>query len=382
MGQNRLLKWIAIFGCWTVIGLIFASQAYVSNNAWGYPVTWVQALTWSFTEWYTWAALSPFILWLANRFYIDPQSWRRNALIHLGASILFSGASILIQAMVEQWTTWAHTKPTTFSGSLFYYATKKWHMGILVYWMIVGISHAFGYYRRYRERELRATQLESQLTRAQLQALKMQLHPHFLFNTLHTISEMIHRDPKAADRMVVRLGDLLRQTLESNGVEEVTLKQELEFLEKYLEIERARFHDRLTVRINVEPDCLDARVPNLFLQPLVENAIRHGISARPGAGRIEIQSRRENGSLHISVRDNGCGLPENWRAEGSRTGVGLANTQARLMQLYGTEHSFELHNCQSGGLEIVLKIPCRDDPLEAGPQAKGGWDGEVARVDR
>ncbi len=188
----------------------------------------------------------------------------------------------------------------------------------------------------------------------------MQLHPHFLFNTLHAIWTLMHKDVETADRMLARLSDLLRITLENSGMQEVPLKQELAFLEPYLEIEQTRFGDRLSVQLDVEPDTLDALVPNLLLQPLVENAIRHGIAPRAAGGRIRISAKRENAKLRVQVRDNGAGIPESER-EVLKEGVGLTNTRARLQQLYGAGHRLELHNAVDGGLEVTLELPFRTD---------------------
>jgi len=227
---------------------------------------------------------------------------------------------------------------------------------------ILLISYAFDYQRRYREGEVRATRLEAQLAQAQLQALKMQLHPHFLFNTLHSISALVHKNPDAADKMIARLGDFLRMTLENSGAHEVSLQEELEFLKCYLEIERIRFAERLTVQLDIEPETLDARLPNLILQPIVENAIRHGISPRTIPGRIEIEARRLNGFLQVQVTDNGPGISSNSNTGTIvREGVGLANTQARLKQLYGENHRLDLSNAATGGLTVLLEIPFRED---------------------
>jgi sensor histidine kinase YesM len=231
---------------------------------------------------------------------------------------------------------------------------------LFTYWAILGVIYAFNYYRKYREHELKASHLETQLAQAQLQALKMQLHPHFLFNTLHAISSLMRKDVEAADSMITRLSDLLRLTLETTGVQEVTLRQELEFLERYLEIEQTRFRDRLTVRMEIEPETLDARVPNLILQPLVENAIRHGIAPRSAPGWIEIRATHDDRMLHLQVRDNGPGLPPDLEAE-MKEGVGLANTRARLEQLYGAAQRFDLNNAAEGGLIVSLTLPFRTE---------------------
>jgi two-component system, LytTR family, sensor kinase len=382
LDERRWLKWLLIAGCWTLVALMFASQSYVANNANGYPTPWAKPLTWALTEYWTWAALTPLILLAGRPFFIDRGNWRRPLAAHLLLGLCFAASHLLLMSAAEQLTTWAHHpgKRMSFQLSAWYYFTKKFHMAFLTYWVITGVSHAFEFYRRNRQNELRASRLEAQLSRAELHALRMQLHPHFLFNTLNTISALVHRDARAADRMVARLGDLLRLTLDNQGVEEVSLKEELEFLQKYLEIEQTRFHDRLTVELDVDPASLDARLPNLLLQPLVENAIKHGVSARPGAGRIEISARRENGTLSLRVRDDGDGLPAYSRPDCTRSGVGLANTRARLAQLYGAAQRFELANAEGGGCEVVISIPYHadgtegaDPPDDAG--AAGGFNG-------
>ncbi len=216
---------------------------------------------------------------------------------------------------------------------------------------------------KLRARELAASRLEGQLAQANLQMLKMQLHPHFLFNTLNAISSLMHRDVEAADRMIVRLSDLLRMALEKDDRHQVRLESELEFLHRYLAIEQIRFRDRLKVDIDVEPVCLSAQVPRLILQPLVENAIRHGIAMRSAAGRLAIRARRRGARLDLSVADDGPGLPPN---RPLRPGVGLANTQARLAQLYGGDGSLELVDGEGGGFEVVVEIPFEEQPRPYG----------------
>jgi LytS/YehU family sensor histidine kinase len=196
--------------------------------------------------------------------------------------------------------------------------------------------------------------LEGQLAQAQLQALKMQLHPHFLFNTLNSISALLHKDVDAADEMIGELGDFLRMTLENDGAQTVRLEQELEFLKSYLEIERVRFQDRLTIGFAIDPDTLDAYVPNLILQPIIENAIRYAIAPRAEQGMIEVSARQKNGRLRITVRDDGPGLTH---GNGFTEGIGLANTRARLRQLYEGSHEFQLTNSVQGGLGVTLEIP-------------------------
>jgi LytS/YehU family sensor histidine kinase len=232
---------------------------------------------------------------------------------------------------------------------------------LFICWTVLGAAHALAYYRRYRRRELYASRLEAQLARAQLQVLKMQLHPHFLFNTLNAISALVHKDADLAERTIARLGDLLRLTLENAGAQEVSLQEELDFVTLYLEIEQARLGPRLGVHFAVEPEARGACVPNLILQPLVENAVRHGIAPYPRAGRVELVARREADRLRVEVRDDGPGL-----AGGAREGLGLSNTRARLWQLYGPAHSFEMTNGPGRGVTVALTLPFRESPADDG----------------
>jgi LytS/YehU family sensor histidine kinase len=193
-----------------------------------------------------------------------------------------------------------------------------------------------------------------------LQALKMQLHPHFLFNTLHSISALIPRDPEAADAMLGQLSDLLRLTLDRIGTQEVPLKEELDFVQKYVEIERARFGERLQVEFDIAPETLDALVPNMLLQPLVENAIRHGIARKVDGGRVDVVARREDDELGLVVRDTGAGLAED--APGLTKGVGLANTRSRLEHMFGARHSIDFSEPPGGGVAVKIVIPFASDP--------------------
>lgn len=310
--------------------------------------------------------MTPLVSALARRFRFERGRWRAALMFHLATCVAFSLAHLVLQISTQALIENEFYARTPFWSSFVFLFTKHIHLNLLTYISIVGISHGAFYFRRYHEREAeahklaaQAHKLEAQLVRAQLQTLQMQLHPHFLFNTLNTISELIHRDPRAADRMVARLGDLLRLALDTQGTQEVPLKQELEFLEKYLDIERMRFHDRLTIKLDVDPQSLDARLPNMILQPLVENAIKHGIARKPGAGTIDIKIERQDGNLRVRIRDDGTGLPAEWRTTGAREGIGLRNTRQRLEQLYDGGHRFELHDVEGGGVEVEMTIPYR-----------------------
>lgn len=225
----------------------------------------------------------------------------------------------------------------------------------LKYWVVVGLVQSYDNYRKYRERELKAAQLETELAQAQLDALRTQLNPHFLFNTLNSISVLMKRDVEAADRMLLQLSGLLRLALSKNEAHEIPLRQELEFLERYLKIEQTRFRDRLTVRMEIDPAAMPALVPQLIFQPLVENAIKHGIADREADGLIEIRADRRNGQVCLQVRDNEPGL--NGSVEGLSAGVGLSNTRARLDHLYGADGRLELSNAADGGLIVAATLP-------------------------
>ncbi|HEU0078668.1 MAG TPA: histidine kinase, partial [Longimicrobiaceae bacterium] len=318
--QKRRALLLLILACWTLVGLFYGTRPYLSALATGKPVDG-RGLVANFADAYTWALLTPGILWVAGRFRFDRGARLRSLVVHLAAGVLFATASVAVNVQVSQ-LLWP-AKTVLFGG---YFATT-FHWNVQWYWIIVGMRYAWEYYRKYRDRELQASQLEAQLARAQLEALRSQIQPHFLFNTLNTISELVHESPDAADRMIVRLGDLLRLSVDNAGTQEVTLRRELDFLRAYLEIEQARFRDRLSVRLAIDPDTLDARVPNLLLQPLVENAIRQGIAERAGPGSIEVSAGREDGRLRLEVRDDGGGLPAGGAV---RERVGLGNTRARL----------------------------------------------------
>lgn len=349
--QNRAGKWLLGFVFWTVLGLSFAGQFYISSAKAGLEVSWKQAVSYALGDWYVFALLSIPVGALARNLRFDARRRWRSLAVHLLASILFSLAYMVLRAGVGAWQSGAPF-PDAFRPLL----VKTWHFNLLIYWVIVAVTQAFDYYRKYRERELHASELEKHLVQAKLQALQMQLNPHFLFNTLHSISSLMHKDVDAADRMIMRLSDLLRAALDSAETQEVTLRQELDLLRLYLAIEQIRFGERLTVKMDIAPDALEAQVPNFILQPLVENAIRHGIEPRARPGRIELHAHRRDRALTLEVCDNGNGLKG---AAPAREGVGLSNTRARLRELYGATHRFELGSRPEGGLRVELTIPYR-----------------------
>jgi two-component system, LytTR family, sensor kinase len=348
MWQRRWFRWVLAFACWTCVAFFFASQTYLLYKYSGGQAHWGIVFEINLCEWYGWAVLAPGIIALARRFPLEKESWRRNLPFHLAAGVAVALIKWQLNNLLRHYVLSLDQGTSLISG---------FHQSLVTYWLLVGATQAYLYYRRYRQGELRSAQLSAQLAQAQLQALRMQLHPHFLFNTLNAISTLVHRDPAAADRMIARLSELLRLTLENVGVQEVRLAQEIEFLESYLEIERARFADRLAVKMEIEPEALDARTPYLILQPLVENAIRHGVAARSSAGRIVVSARRDNGMLVLQVSDDGPGMPLG--SIGSRTGLGIASTRERLEKLYGGHQRFELQRAELGGLLVTLVFPFR-----------------------
>jgi two-component system LytT family sensor kinase len=356
-----------IWGIWTFIGLVFTLQGYFTSFRSEQPMTIGDSAYLQFTWSYLWALATPLVLWAATKIPIERSNWLRALLLHVPISL---GLSMILTAIghVFVWLYWGRTMGRPFSFErMGRFVIANFSEGIGIYMLIALTSYALNYYRRYRESQLRTFQLEAQLSQAQLQALKMQLHPHFLFNTLHSISALLNKNPESARKMITRLGDFLRLTLENSGSQEVTLEQEMTFLRCYLEIERIRFQDRLVTRVNVSDQTLDAKVPNLILQPIVENAIRHGIAPRSTPGLIEIEAERRNSTLRIQVRDNGPGLPSHRTSENMfKKGLGLANTEKRLEQLYGAAHLFDLSDHPEGGLLVTLEIPFHKDDSAAG----------------
>lgn len=355
--NRSYVKWLIIIGVWTVVALFFTSQVSMQSRLSQNPVPFFRILTWQLSSSYVWLAFMPLILWLGRKFRFENGQWKRSVPVHFIASIFVAFAQQAVDALIlPQLGYPPNIKFASYLEGYKVFLLINFHLSVSIYWAVIGIKHAISYYQKYRERELRTSQLEARLAQTRLQVLKMQLHPHFLFNTLNAISELVYKDPEAAEQMITNLSDLLRLSLDNVGVQEVPLQQELEFLKKYIEIEQTRFHDRLQIEMHIESDTLDATVPNMILQPLVENAIKHGIAPRSWGGRIDINAERQNGSLLLCVSDDGVGVPDG-NTENLKEGVGLSNTRARLKHLYGDAHKFELQSLIDGGLALKLEIP-------------------------
>lgn len=304
--------------------------------------------------------ISPLIFKLARRFELR-RPLPRNLLIHATLSVVLS--FVVLSAAAPTYWYFGYPNlarnPTLldlFRNSAF--SVYYFHLGLTIYWTTLVVAHASHYYRGLREGETKAAQLATQLAQAQLQALKMQIHPHFLFNTLNSIAALLHKDVEAADRMIARLGDFLRLTLNRSDAQTIDFGQELEFLKCYLDIEHTRFQDRLIVEMEVETEALNIMVPNLILQPLVENAIRHGIARQTISGRLTIRAFKKKDRLIMQVADNGPGLKTNGHPLGTSSGgIGLSNTRARLEQFYGDDYGFEIANSAGRGVTVTLEIP-------------------------
>ncbi len=356
--ENRWFRVGLFIALWTVLALAEAGSTYVAQLKYDKPVTWDLALRRSFKEWYALGFLSIGILWLCNRVRLESVQFKKWFATHFIASLVFAPVSVALCS----WLMAGERSVQDGSILTFSFLFKKLSIHyavfeLIIYWMVVLGHLGWSSYQRYRDHELEAAELHRQLVEARLEALRMQLNPHFLFNTLHTISALLHENPEAADRVVARLSELLRVSLDQSKAQEVPLSEELAFLDRYLEIEQTRFGDRLKVERIIEPGSQDALVPCLILQPLVENAIRHGIEQREEAGRLAISTRRDNGVLTLSVSDNGNGLPED--ADAPREGIGLSNTRSRLHHLYGESQKLELKRVPGGGLEVRITIPYR-----------------------
>ncbi len=366
-GRFRLTRLRVIFGIATLLGLFSTFQAYQMVKFFyqkdDTSIWMLFGLNAGY--WYAWALLAPVVLYLARKFPFERGRWAKSLPVHLVAVVVITVAHIGIQEALRYWLAhafwsspmkdyswWSQVKKT-------YFSSFDWEMA--TYWAILVAGHAMSYYGQAHDRALKASRLETQLAEAQLQALQRQLHPHFLFNTLNAISALMHRDVEAADQMLSRLSDLLRMALDQRGSQEVALKDELEFLQKYLEIEQTRFGERLSVDFAIEPQTLDAQVPNLILQPLVENSVRHAVAVRIEPGHIAVRARRVGDRLEMTVRDNGPGMPPGRLA--TSNGVGLANTRSRLERLYGASQHLTFAEPPGGGLTVTVSLPFRAEEI-------------------
>ncbi len=363
------IVWAFSFGLWTFVALAYAITIYQLYRSTGGSMSFLSVLGLQSSQVLTYIPLTPFVFAFANRYQVQRSNWAERSLVLLAGGLVFTVAQVALRGLTPYafwdprvkdwvsavWDSQAHT------FRIHWYVYRTLFLSSVVddvvttYLPIVLIAHVVSYYQRFRERELRTSQLQAQLVKARLQALKSQLQPHFLFNTLNSISALMLTDVEAADRMVTRLGDLLRISLETAGTQMTTLSRELEFVNCYVEIEKVRFEERLKVSIDVAPETLDASVPHLLLQPLVDNAIKHGISRLVAGGEIRISATADDADLHLEVRDNGPGVRE--VAPFPSNGVGLRITRERLETIYGQHQSVELLTLPEGGAVARVSIP-------------------------
>jgi len=342
---------LAIAGAWTLLSLLAILQGAVSMSQRGQPIALGRWVSVYLADWYTCAIFTPLFFWLARRFPMDRQHWRNGVLVYLPVSI----ACVLLKYTIFVPIRHAITgRPDSLRLALAFNALFE----LMIFWAVIGVVHAVEFYRRYVDREQLAATLRAQLTEAQLEVLREQLRPHFLFNALNSVLALLHRDPQAADDMIVELSDLLRASLEHHGAHEHALSGEIALVEKYLSIMRHRFEDRLVTEVRVDAAARDALVPQFLLQPLVENALEHGIARRAGSGRVTVTAERKAHEVWLSVIDDGPSLPD---AHAFEEGVGLGNTRKRLAELYGARQRLVVSPVGGGqtGTRVTVVLPMR-----------------------
>jgi len=339
--------WAASFAFWTVYAFLDTAGSFAILGLRGQRVTATDVVVWNFAEAYVWVLFTPVIWAITRRYGFTGRNWKKSLAVHvpLGLLMMIVIAALLLAFL--DYLGWGDIL-TPFRTRVFGLAFQD----LPRYFVTVAVAQIVLYYASLREREAESAKLETRLAQAQLQILRAQIEPHFLFNTLNSIATLAMRDPNSAERMTLKLAGLLRVSLDCASSQEVPLKQELEFLENYLDIQQTRFCDRLRIRMSVDPHLLTVLVPSLILQPLVENALRHGIAKSILPGHIDITAARENGYVRIEIADNGIGY-----GGAERDGLGLSNTRARLQQLYGNRHQFRINNIEGGGCRVTLTLP-------------------------
>jgi two-component system LytT family sensor kinase len=349
--MGRYAAWLAGFGVWTLLGILSAVQTAVFLSSVDQPFQWGTVLINRLADWYTCAVFTPIYFWLVRCFPIDRGHWKASIPLHLVTTSFFVVLKYVMYLQLQRRLPMgvpARTLADTLAASFIYES--------IAFWCLLGVVHAIVFYERYRDREILAAELRARLAASQLESLAARLHPHFLFNTLQGVSTLMHRDPKGADLMLTRLSELLRRTLQRGDRQEVPLRDELELLGLYVGIMQVRFGDRLVFATTMEPAILEALVPHFILQPLVENALQHGIARRAGAGRVEVRAARVGTSLHLSVTDDGLGIAAPDRSFPAE-GIGLSNTRLRLEQLYGADQRLTLVPVDGGGMAVELILP-------------------------
>jgi signal transduction histidine kinase len=370
MASRSRLSWPLLFGIATAFGVSSSIQSYMLESLAGEHAGGMvyHVVVLNLVYWYVPAALAPLIVRLATVYQFGRGRGWLPVVVHTTCALAYSLVHAATMLCTRLLLMYQNPLPSGWwlAERVDYLRQLDWRL--MTYLFLIGLAHALEYRRESERRALDAAHLETRLVEAQLKSLQRQLQPHFLFNTLNAISGLMRSDVEAADRMMDRLGDLLRMALETAHAQEVALKDELEILQKYLDIEQVRFGPRLSVTVRIDPEVLDARVPNFFLQPLVENAVRHGIAPHPKPGRIAVDASRDGNRLVIRIADNGDGVASHYLTLLNQ-GVGLSNTRARLEHLYGSDHSFVFTN--EGGFCVTIAIPCVVDRTAAEPLKAG-----------
>lgn len=371
-GNLRIARKLAIVatipGLWGALVFLFAAPLAIPGS-----ITWWQAISSGAAFWLLWLVFIPAVAWFSFRFPIERKTLVRNVGLHVLACLLVVGTNriasrIGVRLFPREERAGAPGPPgdprTARPGppvSLSVYYGVRAALDVIVYGSLLSLCQAVTNFRRSQERERRAAELEARLASAKLQALRMQINPHFLFNTLNSIAALVYINPRAADEMLADLSGLLRRSLDSMEEQEIPLSRELEFVGAYLNIEQKRFGDRLRVEQSIPAELKDALVPALILQPLVENAIRHGIEPRRGPGQVRIEAKREGSMLHLIVSDDGRGFVEKEPSE--RRGIGLSNTEARLRELYGKDQRFSVGKAEPQGCRVDIRLPFHQEPV-------------------
>lgn len=355
--ERRWIKIATLAAVWAFIGFLLATEVYFNIRVAmkGEPVNFWEVGMPQFVRAVMWGLMAPFILQAREKFPLSRGHWFGGVSFHLFFSFLVMAVFFLGRIFFGDLDS-----PDPIRG-FWQQATSNFYgrniIDMAFYWAVLAFGFSHEIYHKYRSEELRSSQLETRLVETELKALRQQMHPHFLFNTMNTISVLVREGKNdEAVTLVARLSTLLRMALDNTGVQEVTLRQEMDFLERYLEIQRARFSDRLQVSFAITPEAMAARIPNLLLQPLVENAILHGIAPRPGSGHVDLLGRVEGGNLHLEVRDDGLGFDGTRRA---KEGIGLANTRERLTKIYGAHGQLLLRSEPGRGVSVQIVLPYR-----------------------
>jgi len=351
-------RWLGALGLWALLVLVFSTRTEIRGEPFVWvALTWNQSLSIAVSQWTTWALLSVFIVWLDRRLPVRRDVLLSRFLWHVPLSVVFTVAYVYLHH-TGLWLLDAPRDPSLLSGGLLATSWRVMHRNTtFFYWVIVGVYIALDYQSHLKDRAIRTAELERLLAHARLDTLRAQLHPHFLFNALNAISAYVEESPRQARQMIEQLGDLLRLSLAHSDAQEITLAQEMSFIDRYLKLQAVRFEQRLHIDLKPDPEVMDALVPPFILQPLVENAVRHGASMRTAPTLVQIDAWRNNGHICLRVRDDGPGLPPNWSLE-QNAGIGLSNTRERLRQLYGADHhSFLVVPAPAGGVSVELRLP-------------------------